>query len=269
MAEYKPTAFDQLISVLPSLLATRLQFKLGQDRLNLDQQKLTAQKTQFDQNLAQAKDLADSQMDLMKRRDHDTANWREDQMILKEMELAKADKARVATQEYQANMLAEAIRKSKSTEKYQEDMLSLETRKQDEAFTKKDLLEWEEKQSDKKLTDVPLHGEFTAERNILNESDDWLVNEQIMINNWNREGFQRKLTGEVGRFQKARIGTPAYKDKIVLIDRLLGLRDAFDQPAFTEDKPGWSPWVDPGTSTQAEQGKVIVSQIDGLLSRLQ
>jgi len=148
-------------------------------------------------------------------------------------------------------------------------MLGLEVRKQDESFTKKDLLDYQQSQKDKELTDFPLKGRFNKERNILNQADDFAVDEQFMIDQWDDEKFQTKIAGEVGRFQKAKEGTAGYQDKLDLIERLIELRSSFDQPAFTEDKSGWRPWQDPGTSSQAREGRRIVSQIDGLLSRLQ
>ena len=165
--------------------------------------------------------------------------------------------------------LQEQMRTNAIKEELAREELALAVRKQDESLTKKDLLDYQQSQKDKELTDFPLLGRFTQEKNILNQADDFAVDEQLMINQWNTEGFQKKLAGEVGRFQKAKEGTAGYQDKIDLIERLIELRSAFDQPAFTEDKPGWEPWQDPGTSSQAKEGRRIVSQIDGLLSRLQ
>ena len=165
--------------------------------------------------------------------------------------------------------LQEQMRTNAIKEELAREELALAVRKQDESLTKKDLLDYQQSQKDKELTDFPLLGRFTQEKNILNQADDFAVDEQLMINQWNTEGFQKKLAGEVGRFQKAKEGTAGYQDKIDLIERLIELRSAFDQPAFTEDKQWYDVFGDQGTSSQAREGRRIVNQIDGLLSRLQ
>ena len=248
MAEYKPTLVDQLINLLPSLIGDTLQYKVAKDGQKAQMDRLNVQ-------LQAQKDLAEQSQDFQieqKEIDRDLTSFRE------------ANRSNIELLKLQQQTQSNAVKEELAREE-----LALAVRKQNETFTKKDLLDYQQSQKDKELTDFPLLGQFTQERNILNQADDFAVDEQLMINQWNTEGFQKKLAGEVGRFQKAKEGTAGYQDKLDLIERLIELRSAFDQPAFTEDKPGWKPWQDLGTSSQSKDGRRIVSQIDGLLSRLQ
>ena len=266
MADYKPTLVDQLINLLPSLIGDTLQYKVAKDGQKAQMDRLNLQ-------LQAQKDLEQGRQDFQieqKEIDRDLASFREANRS--NMELLKMQQQ--AEQQFVKDTMAydamqEQMRSNAIKEELAREELALAVRKQDESLTKKDLLDYEQRQKDKALTDFPLKGRFNQEKIIVNQADDLAVDEQFMINQWNTEGFQKKLAGEVGRFQKAKEGTAGYQDKIDLIERLIELRSAFDQPAFTEDKPGWNPWADPGTSSQAKEGRKIVSQIDGLLSRLQ
>tara|TARA_R100001082_G_C4364420_1_gene161100 strand:+ start:2188 stop:2988 length:801 start_codon:yes stop_codon:yes gene_type:complete len=266
MADYKPTFFDQLINLLPSLIAPTLQYKVAKDGQKAQMDRLNVQ-------LQAQKDLAKQSQDFQieqKEIDRDLTSFREanrtNMDLLKMQQQAEQQFVRdtMAYDTMQEQMRSNAVKEGLAKEE-----LALAVRKQDESLTKKDLLDYEERQRDKKVTDIPLLGQFTQERNILNQADDFAVDEQLMINQWNTEGFQQKLAGEVGRFQKAKEGTAGYQDKIDLIERLIELRSAFDQPAFTEDKQWYDVFGKAGTSSQSKEGRRIVSQIDGLLSRLQ
>jgi len=266
MADYKPTLVDQLINLLPGLIGDTLQYKVAKDGQKAQMDRLNVQ-------LKAQKDLEQGRQDFQikqKEIDRDLTSFREANRS--NMELLKMQQQ--AEQSFVRDTMAydtmqEQMRSNAVKEDLAKQQMALAVRQQDESFTKKDIMDYQQRQKDKELTDFPLLGRFTQEKNILNQADDFAVDEQLMINQWNTEGFQKKLSGEVGRFQKAKEGTAGYQDKIDLIERLIELRSAFDQPAFTEDKPGWNPWANPGTSSQSKEGRRIVSQIDGLLSRLQ
>jgi hypothetical protein len=266
MADYKPTLVDQLINLLPSIIGPTLQYKVAKDGQKAQMDRLNVQ-------LKAQKDLEEGRQDFQieqKEIDRDLTSFREanrsNMELLKMQQQAEQSFVRdtMAYDTMQEQMRSNAIKEDLAKQE-----LALSVRKQDESFTKKDLLDYQQSQKDKELTDFPLKGRFNKERNILNQADDFAVDEQFMIDQWDDEKFQTKIAGEVGRFQKAKEGTAGYQDKLDLIERLIELRSSFDQPAFTEDKSGWRPWQDPGTSSQAREGRRIVSQIDGLLSRLQ
>lgn len=240
MAEYKPTAFDKLISVMPSLISTYASFKLGQDRLAADKERIDLQKGQFarTQALAEEKaqadlDFREQTLDMAARRDYMAGKRWEDEMILKEMEKASADKARVATQQYQADMLAEAIRKSKVAEEQKKGLLSLEEKKLAKITTQIDRDEAKESRIKTQAAQIPLLDYGIYDQDIMEQgTDPFFSDEGAIIDAWRNPEFQKQIGIDVNRLQHVKKGEKGYRNKIELLNKLKEYKKIMDSDVF-------------------------------------
>jgi hypothetical protein len=296
MAEYKPNALEQLFAVLPALIGQYSRAKLDRDRLEADDQRF---KKQMDYNKEQAMLNRQAQRDLKEdefefRRGEQTASQI---FTTEENEKTRALNRFNAERTHNLNLLQLQAQKQRDLNNQLNALKNREaelekanmlmqgrenlTDKQIEATKnlRKDLVTLEDEVKGKRATKTgmkaPLRN-FIQESNILEQADDIFVDEDYMIQQYEgipSEGFLSQgkmpmslamgLANEVTRFQDAKVGTPEYEDKLMLLDRLIQLRRAFSTEAFTED---WS-WGG-GESKDAIGGKRIVDDLGNLISRL-
>jgi len=261
MAEYKPTAFDQLVSVMPSLISAYASFKLGQDRLAVDKERIDLQKGQFarTQALAEEKakadlDFREQTLDMTARKDYMAGKRWEDEMILKEIESARADKARVATQEYQESMLAEAIRKSKIAEEQKSGLLGLEREKLEKMTTQIDRDEAKESRIKTQAAQIPLLDYGIYDQDIMEQgTDPFFSDEGAIIDAWRNPEFQKQIGLDVNRLQHVQKGEKGYKNKVELLNKLKKYKEIMDSDVFydtniftgerTPENPMFNPFV--------------------------
>tara|TARA_A100000172_G_scaffold22320_1_gene12673 strand:+ start:2894 stop:3790 length:897 start_codon:yes stop_codon:yes gene_type:complete len=296
MAQYKPNALEQLFAVLPSLIGQYSQIKLGQDRLEADDQRF---KKQMDYNKEQAMLNRQAQKNLKEDEFEFRRGERTDSQAftLKENEKTRELNQFNAERTHALNLLRQQSQdqrdlnnqlnanKNRETDLEKTYMLiqgrEKATDKQIDAnrVLRKEMVNLEDEVKSKRAIETgmkaPLRN-FIQESNILKQSGDLFVDEDYMIQQYEgmpAEGFLSQgkmpmslamgLANEVTRFQNAKVGTPEYKDKLMLLDRLIQLQNAFSTKAFTEDG-----YFTSGKSTDAIGGKRIVDDLDNLISRL-
>ena len=270
--QYEETWFDQLMKVMPSMVSLASQYKLGQDRITADDQRLTKQ-------LRHQEMLANINLKNELERDRRNKAFQLDKFQMeKDFQLGLQDRSDERYELSEAALLEKLGQQIEAnrdaiTQQGKEARKTLEQKQEFEKIygvTKKDFLDYQKSYSDKELRKLPSAGFSTQEKIILGESDDLMVDERRMLEAFKNPKFQQTLKEDVGRFAGAKEGEIGYEDRLDLIARLTDLRKAFSAEAFTEDQSWYNPFdvLGMGPSGESTEAAGVVRQIDGLLSRL-
>ena len=240
MADYKPNWMDELINLLPSLIAPTLQYKVAKDGQKAQMDRLNVQ-------LQAQKDLAKQSQDFQieqKEIDRDIASVRAgNEMAFKNLQLAQQaldstkridaiergqDISAYTAEQAQKHGLLKQDKSIEATRMLQEDMLKL--RKELEKEGKLDL-----------ISKQPVSVSDFLTGSAMTEPEQSFIDESAMIEDY--KGMKEGLKKEVNRVAQM---SPRNQQRIDVLNAIYDLQSSFENP-YVKDQ-----WFDDAQNKQVE-----------------